>query len=76
MSVIDPPAAELEARLIALERHVAEQEKTIEDLNAMVTDQWRLIDRLKAEVERLKDRLGGVEGAVEDLIPDQRPPHY
>jgi SlyX protein len=67
--------AALNARLVALEMERAHQERVIEDLNEAVTAQWKLIEQLKREVERLADQVR--EAAV--AAPGEAeppPPHY
>ena len=67
--------AALNARLVALEMDRAHQERVIEDLNEAVTAQWKLIEQLKREVERLADQVR--EAAV--AAPGEAeppPPHY
>ncbi|MCW5691921.1 MAG: SlyX family protein [Pseudolabrys sp.] len=67
--------AALNARLVALEMDRAHQERVIEDLNEAVTAQWKLIEQLKREVERLADQVR--EAAV--ATPGEAeppPPHY
>ncbi|MCW5689480.1 MAG: SlyX family protein [Pseudolabrys sp.] len=67
--------AALNARLVALEIERAHQERVIEDLNEAVTAQWKLIEQLKREVERLADQVR--EAAV--AAPGEAeppPPHY
>ncbi len=64
-------------RLTELEVRVAFQEKTIQDLNEVVTDQQRRIDRLTQELEAVKSRLAGLAPAL--VIPQEEekpPPHY
>ncbi|MHB1141890.1 MAG: SlyX family protein [Sulfuricaulis sp.] len=64
-------------RLTELEVRVAFQEKTIQDLNEVVTDQQRRIDRLTQELEAVKSRLAGLAPAL--VIPqedEKPPPHY
>lgn len=64
-------------RLTELEVRVAFQEKTIQDLNEVVTDQQRRIDRLTRELEAMKSRLSALAPAM--VIPQEEekpPPHY
>lgn len=65
------------SRIDALEVRLAHQDRIIEDLNQTITAQWKDIDRLKREVERLSDRMASAELA---LGPDQGdeppPPHW
>lgn len=68
-----------EDRLQALEILIADQEKTIHELSDMVTDQWKAIDVLKAQVRHLTDRLKRTEERLPDgasTVTDERPPHY
>ena len=66
--------AALNARLVALEMERAHQERVIEDLNEAVTAQWKLIEQLKREVERLADQVR--EAAVAAPGEAEPPPHY
>ncbi|MEO5338882.1 MAG: SlyX family protein [Magnetospirillum sp. WYHS-4] len=64
-------------RLDDLERHAAQQERTLQQLSDTIAEQWTVIDRLKRDVEFLKDRLRSVEATVDELAPpDVPPPHY
>ena len=67
--------AALNGRVVALEIERAHQERAIEDLNEAVTAQWKLIDQLKRELERLADQVreAAVAGQGEAEPP---PPHY
>lgn len=69
--------AEARSRIEALETRIAHQERTIDDLNASVTQQWETIDRLAKQVERMTARLAQVEGhAPRTEGPEPPPPHY
>ena len=69
-----PDPAALAARIDALEARYADQERTIEQLNETVTEQWAVIERLKREVGDLAERL---EDAASGPGPvDRPPPHY
>lgn len=64
-------------RLTELEVRVAFQDQTLHDLNEVVTDQQRQIDRLRLELEALKSRLAAL--APSAVIPQEEenpPPHY
>lgn len=74
-------------KLIEIETTLAHQDQQITDLNAVITDQWKDIDRLKrmldkamAKIERLEGGAGdGVESDSMSLIDRARqdiPPHY
>ncbi|KKB12971.1 protein SlyX [Devosia geojensis] len=64
-------------RIEALEVRVAYQEQAIEDLNTVITDQWKVIEALQRKLARLEEELAEAElsaragGAVE-----RPPPHY
>ena len=65
------------SRLDELEIRVAHQDQTIEDLNAAVTAQWKLIDRLERQVARLSERVADSELSAGEATPVNRPPpHY
>ncbi len=66
-------------RIEALEIKAAHQEQQIQDLSEMVSDQWKMIEKLggqlskaNAKIESLEDiSLGNVPG-----LADEKPPHY
>ncbi|MEQ8557668.1 MAG: SlyX family protein [Henriciella sp.] len=65
------------SRLDELERLVVHQDQTIEDLNAAITAQWTLIERLEREVARLGERVAEAEQSTGQAAPvDRPPPHY
>ena len=69
--------ADTAARIVALEVRVTHQDRVIEDLNALVTEQWKQIEALAKQVERMADRLRRVEDNVPAPdTPDPPPPHY
>jgi SlyX protein len=67
--------AALTARIEALEIRLAHQDRIIEDLNKVSTDQWTQIDMLRREIDRLRDRVQEVESNRPDQ-PEPPPPHY
>jgi SlyX protein len=65
----------LTQRIDALETHIAHQDRTIEDLNAAITDQWKQIEDLAYRMSRLTDALREVESSGSGE-PEPPPPHY
>lgn len=59
----------LEERLAWLQRHVTEQDKAMLEMAGQ-------LDRLKAEVTRLKQRSESSPANAEGATTDERPPHY
>lgn len=66
---------DLGRRMDALEIRFMEQEVLIEDLNTTITSQWRIIDALKREIERLSERVETAAAAPSNS-DDELPPHY
>lgn len=58
-------------RIDELEIRYTHQERLIEELNAVLIEQGRAIERLIAEVKELRDRAPG-----ESQPQYERPPHY
>jgi len=52
------------------------QERVIEELNTVVTNQWSRIESLTKQIERMADRLQRVEDSSPSDAPDPPPPHY
>jgi SlyX protein len=69
-------AEAVNTRIEQLEARIAHQERTIEDLNNSVTGQWRQIDGLTKQVERLAARLQHVEDNAPPGAAEPPPPHY
>ncbi|MGO9709852.1 MAG: SlyX family protein [Polyangiaceae bacterium] len=69
--MIDP--AELQKRIVDLELRFMRQEKLTEELNDVIVEQQRALDRLTLELRTLREQvLSGTEAAPKD----ERPPHY
>jgi SlyX protein len=71
---IDSEASE--ERFQILESKVLYQDRTIDDLNEVVTKQQDQIDGLIAEVERLRQALIGIQERGIDGGEEPPPPHY
>jgi SlyX protein len=67
-----------EARLVAIEIKLAEQEDTVRVLNEVVIAQSGYIERLQAQCLQLAERLSRLaEGADRKATPaEEVPPHY
>ena len=64
-------------RLVALESRLAHQERMTEEVSDVLAAQAVAIDRLEAELRRLRQRLGEVEsGWAPSPADDKPPPHY
>lgn len=62
-------------RLDALEARIAHQDRTIGELNDVVTGQWRKIEMLERKVGQLLEEIHSLDASrpVQDNKP---PPHY
>lgn len=63
-----------EQRLDDLEMRIAYQDKTIADLNEMITAQWKKIERLERQLQRIDEEVQSLDGR--EAPPNQKPPHY
>ncbi|MFN3892543.1 MAG: SlyX family protein [Beijerinckiaceae bacterium] len=57
-----------------LEIRIAHQEKTLADLNEIVTNQWRRIDLLERQVREMREELRNFSPPRDGEEPP--PPHY
>ncbi|WP_232629977.1 SlyX family protein [Methylobacterium sp. Leaf118] len=63
-------------RIARLEIRLTEQEAVIEDLNAAITEQWRVIDRLSRHLARLQEQVEDSAFRSASGAPEPPPPHY
>jgi SlyX protein len=62
-------------RLDALETRIAYQDQTIEELNATITEQWRVIETLTRKLTTMEEQVRS--GAfIADPATEKPPPHY
>ncbi len=66
----------LTSRIDELEAKVMFQQDTIDNLNEVITSQWKLIDQLKLQVSKLDDQLYELETSSTNNNKPQKPPHY
>ncbi len=68
-------ADENSSRLEKLESHLAHLEHQVEQLNAVVIEQVKMLERLKKEVQRQSTAMQTLE--LERIkANNQKPPHY
>ena len=72
MDPVDPPSA----RIDALEMRAMRQDQVVEDLNAALTAQWRVIDNLTRLVASLDERVQEFGKPSGTGFPEAPPPHY
>jgi len=61
-------------RLTEIERHMADLEKQVDDLNSVVIQQGKQIDKLEKEYRTLRDSMDA--SLVKPLSEETPPPHY
>jgi SlyX protein len=65
----------LEHRLDALEMRVAHQDRTIGELNDVITAQWKQLEAMERQLRRFGEELEALD-ATEGPAANQKPPHY
>lgn len=65
----------LEQRIDDLEVRVMHQDKTIADLNDMITAQWKQLEVMERQLRRLGEELEAMETG-DAPAANQKPPHY
>jgi SlyX protein len=64
----------IDERLEEFEMRLAYQDKTISDLNDVITAQWKKIEALERQLLRLDEELRDIDSM--EAPPNQKPPHY
>jgi SlyX protein len=64
----------VEERIEALEMRLAYQEKTIGELNDVITSQWKKIEALERQLKRFGEELEARESG--DAPANEKPPQY
>lgn len=62
-------------RIDALETRIAYQDQTIEELNAALTAQWKMIDLLTKKLATLEEQVRS-GSFIADPATEKPPPHY
>ena len=67
----------MDERIIELETRLAFQDSTLQELNAVVTEQQQQIDELRAQIDRLLERIDDMsQSASVNPADEPPPPHY
>lgn len=62
-------------RIDELEMRIAHQDRTIADLNEVITAQWKKLESIERQLRRLSEELEAVETG-DAPAANQKPPHY
>jgi SlyX protein len=67
-----------DARLVSLEERLTFQQRLIDELNSVVLQQRRELDRLTQEFVRLQAAMQTLRdaAALGENLPHEKPPHY
>lgn len=63
-------------RITALEERLTFQQKLLDELNTVVLEQGRQLDRLTRDLARQTDELTRLSALAEGDLPHEKPPHY
>ena len=66
----------IEQRLVNIETKITFQEDLIEELNKVIYQQQKKLERLEAICESLARHIESLAAAGEGKPADERPPHY
>ena len=67
---------ELEERITSLEMLMAFQERTISDLDAVIQEQYALIEQLSGKIDVVGSKLEEQSLLGQHTLEEERPPHY
>lgn len=65
--------SDIATRIDDLETRVAHQEKTIGELNDVITAQWRKMEAIEFQLRRLGEEMQTIDSGAP---ADRPPPHY
>jgi len=65
---------DLVSKMDTLEMRIAHQDRTINELNDIVTEQWRKIEMLERKIAQVLEEVQNLDSARS--AEDKPPPHY
>jgi SlyX protein len=65
-----------ETRITDLEMLAAHQAQAIDDLSAMVAEQWKVIDAMRKRLDEMSERFQAVEENALGRPENVKPPHW
>jgi SlyX protein len=65
-----------ENRVTDLEMLAAHQAQTIDELSAMVAEQWKVIDAMRKRLDEMSERFQAVEETALGRPENVKPPHW
>jgi|GEM_PF-273864 len=70
-------SAALKTKIQVLEEILAHRDSEMQDLSEMVNQQWKRLEAIENELNRMKDRVVSLEDDVaEGPAANQKPPHW
>jgi SlyX protein len=69
-------ATDTDARLIALEVNVSHQAQTIDEMSAVIAEQWKTIEHMQRKLEALASRFVAIEDQDGAPPENTKPPHW
>jgi SlyX protein len=73
---LDNDNDQLRDRMMLLEENLAHQSLTIDELSGQIAAQWKIIDRMQVELDRLNEQFRALEDTTHEAPANTRPPHY
>lgn len=69
-------AHDTEARLTKLETIAEHQSNTIDEMSAVITEQWQTIERMQRKLDGLSSRFMALEEQAGPNSENSKPPHW
>lgn len=63
-------------RILALEETIAHQARMLEELSNELAEQWKVVEQVRAKLDRLTERFLSLEEQALEAPANTRPPHY